>query len=496
MARLIGIDIRKNHVRAVLLRAGRKPAIERMLEADVALLGTPEDTVRACVAPLLDAHVEGMAVALEGDQAFIRRLELPSSAKKQLSEVLPFEIEAQVPVELDELVFDHRLLDQTDPATLPILTAAARIDAVRARIHLVGDTVGREPERVGCGALPLANLVNVAPLLGEPGPLAVVDLSGAVTDVLVMVAGEPMFSRTLSVGMQDLPEGAARLVAEIGQSLLAWAALWPVPVERVYLVGSGSADPNACAYLVHMLGLPTEVLPMPGFAELSDEHRAALPRYAKAAALALGLERARDLDLRRGPLAAQQRYDFLKERTPLFAGLGVGILISFVFFLWADLRGLGREEKLLGSALEVVTREVLGEKTRDPERVKELVERGKNPALGDPMPHADAFDVLVKLAEGIPSDLTHDIEEFDMSRGKVKLNGVVATQADAQKVASLLKDWQCAKDLKIGKITQVVNDTRQKYSIEFDVRCPEDDTKKPAKKKKEEAAPAAEGKTP
>ena len=89
MARLIGIDIRKNHVRAVLLRTSRRPTIERMLEADVALLGTLEDTVRACVGPLLDAHVEGLAVAVEGDQAFIRRLELPSSAKKQISERPP-----------------------------------------------------------------------------------------------------------------------------------------------------------------------------------------------------------------------------------------------------------------------------------------------------------------------------------------------------------------------------------------------------------------------
>jgi general secretion pathway protein L len=496
MARLIGIDVRKNHVRAVLLRTARKPTVERMLEADVALLGTLEDTIRACVAPLLDVHVDGMSVAVDGDQAFIRRLELPSSAKKQLGNVLPFEIEAQVPVELDELVFDYRLFDSTDPATLPILTAAARIDVVRERIRLVGDTVGREPDRVGCGALPLANLVSVAPALDVPGPTALVDLSGDVTDIVVMVGGHPMFARTLSIGMRDLPDGANRLVAEVGQTLLAWAALWPNPIERIYLVGSGSGDPNACAYLAHMLGLPIEVLPFPGFADLSEEHRAAMPRYAKAASLALGVERPRDLDLRRGPLVIQQRYDFLKEHTPLFGGLGVAILISFLFFLWADLRTLGREEKLLGSALEVVTREVLGEKTRDPERVKELIERGKNPALGDPMPHADAFDVLVKLSEGIPSDLTHDIEEFDLSRGKVKLNGIVSTQADAQKVAGLLKEWQCAKDLKIGKITQVVNDSRQKYSVEFDVRCPEEDTRKPAKKKKDEPAPAAETKAP
>ncbi len=495
MARLIGIDLRKNYVRAVLLRTARKPVVERMLEADVALLGTLPDTVRACVAPLLDSHVDGIAVALEGDQSFIHRLELPSSAKKQLAEVLPFEIEAQVPVELDELVFDYRLLAHEDPTTLHLLSAAARIDSVRSQIRLVGECVGREPDRVGCGALPLANLVSVAPLLSGPTPLAVVDLGGATTDVLVMAGGQAVFARTLSIGIQDLPEGAPRLAAELGQSLLAWASLGSAAVDHVYLVGSGSGDPNACAYLAHMLAMPVEILPMPEFAELTPEHGASLSRYGKAVALALGLERPRDLDLRRGPLVSERRYDFLKERTPLFAGLAAAIFIGLLFFLWADWRGLNREQKLLGSALEVVAKEVLGEETQDPERVKELIERGKNPALGDPMPHADAFDVLVKLSESIPPDLTHDIEEFDMSRGKAKLNGVVLTQADAQKVANLVKDWQCSKDLKIGKITQVVNDTRQKYTLEFDVRCPEDDTKKPAKKKKEEPA-SPEAKTP
>jgi general secretion pathway protein L len=112
------------------------------------------------------------------------------------------------------------------------------------------------------------------------------------------------------------------------------------------------------------------------------------------------------------------------------------------------------------------------------------------------MPHADAFDVLVKLSELIPLSLGHDIEEFDMARGKVKISGIVDTQADAQKVPTLLKEWPCARELKPGKITQVVNDSRQKYSLEFEVRCPEDDSKKTAKKKKEEPAAAPEGRTP
>ncbi|HVR20773.1 MAG TPA: hypothetical protein VMS65_13780, partial [Polyangiaceae bacterium] len=35
-------------------------------------------------------------------------------------------------------------------------------------------------------------------------------------------------------------------------------------------------------------------------------------------------------------------------------------------------------------------------------------------------------------------------------------------------------EHRCTVDPKIGKITQIVNGTRQKYVLEFDVKCPED----------------------
>ncbi|MFC1642938.1 type IV pilus biogenesis protein PilM [Myxococcota bacterium] len=497
MARFLGIDIRKTYVRAVLLRSGRRPSIERMLEADLASFGTLEQTVRACALPLMDHRVERLAVSLDGDQTFIHRLELPASARKQVAQVLPFEIEAQIPMELDEVVFDYRVLEQQDTASLMVLTASARIGTVRGRIDLLREAIGREPDRVSCGALPLANLANLCPSLGESGPSAVLDVGANSTDLLVIVGGEPAFSRTLSLGMQDLPAGATQLVAEINQTLLAWASLSPTPVERIFLTGSATTDGNAVAYLTHALGLPVELLPTPDLFQLTEEHRQAVPRYAKALALALSLERARDLDLRRGPLASQRRYDFLKEKTPLLAGLGAAILVSFVFSLWSELRTLEREQDLLAQALGSVSQEVLGEQTTDPERAQELLARGKYPPLTDPMPHSDAFDVLIKLSEGIPPSLTHDIEEFDVARGHVNLKGVVDTQTDAQKVATVLTEWPCARQVKIGRTTQAVNSTRQKYSLEFDLRCPEDDSaKRTPKKKREDGTSATEGKTP
>ncbi|HEX6765730.1 MAG TPA: hypothetical protein VF103_09640, partial [Polyangiaceae bacterium] len=135
--------------------------------------------------------------------------------------------------------------------------------------------------------------------------------------------------------------------------------------------------------------------------------------------------------------------------------------------------------------------EAFGQGTTDPSEAQDLLTQAKNQAENDPMPRMDAFDVMVEISKAIPSTVTHDIEEFEMQRGHVRIQGVVSSTADASLVKDKLAEHRCTNDAKIGKITQVVNSTRQKYVLEFDVKCPEDAG---AKKKTatSEGAPAGE----
>jgi general secretion pathway protein L len=103
------------------------------------------------------------------------------------------------------------------------------------------------------------------------------------------------------------------------------------------------------------------------------------------------------------------------------------------------------------------------------------------------MPTVDAFDVIVELSKVIPTSMIHDIEEFDMQRGKVKITGIVGSTADAQSISSEMGKHACVKDPKIAKITQQINSDRQKYVLELDVRCGDDTAKKKTEKPTDEA---------
>jgi general secretion pathway protein L len=494
MAKLVGIDIRAGHVRAALVHTTyRRFTVERMIEVEIANIGSVEQALQAAALPLM-ADAEAIAVALEGDTSFIHRITLPATAAKQITQVLPFELEAHVPVDIDELVYDHRLLQRSAADPVVVLTAAARTEHVRERIRLVRAALGREPDRIGCGPLPLANLASLTPQLSGPGPIALIDLGGTRTEVVLLANGEPVFARTLSRGVQGLPQSAPLLVAELRQTFAGWDAHGGAPIAAAYLLGGGAAVQGALEYLSGTLGLRVDYLPNPGVDGVGPDDFENVRRFAKAISLALGLSaRPRDLDLRRGPLAFQRGYGFLKERMPLLSGLLATILISFGFSTWANLRSLSRENEVLTAALGTLSKDVLGTETTSASEANELLQKIQNQEEADPMPHMDAFDVIVELSKAIPSSIVHDIEEFDMQRGHVKINALVSSTADAQLISGAMQAHRCLSDVKISKITQAINIQRQKYVLEFDVKCPEDDRKK---KKKTEPAPASSEEKP
>lgn len=488
MSRLVGIDIRATHVRvAVLHTRGRRILCERLVEVDLSSVETLEQGLQASLTPILQKG-DMLAVAVDGEMAFMHRLKLPATAQKQLAEVLPFELEAQVPVDIDELVFDYKLLHRVAPTDpISVLVAAARTEHVRARIALLSRAVGQEPDRVGSGPMPLANLLAVAPTLAGPGPIALVDLGGSRTEVALVAGGALVFARTLSRGVGGLPDSAPALAADLRQTFASWAAQGGESVQAAYLLGAGADAPGAIEYLSHEAGVPVELLPPLTLEWQSPEDAARAPRFAKAIALGLGLlARPRDLDLRRGPLAFQRGYGFLKEKAPVLVGLAAAVFISFLFSTWAQLRSLSEQHDTLTKALASLSREALGKQTTDGAEARDLLAKTLTAEGADPLPQVDAFDVIVEISKAVPMSVTHDIDEFDMQRGHVKINGVVGTTADAQVVSTELAKHRCFSDVKVGKISQVIGSDRQKYVLDFDVKCPGEASKSKKKAKSSE----------
>ena len=504
----LGIDIGGSAVKVAVVRSlYRKTTLDALVKVDVV---RAEDGVeigsalRAAVEAVLTTigPPDAVAVAVDGARGTVRTVTLPAGASKQIADVLPFELEANLPFEMSESVFDYKLLprasrpDDEEATTVPLLVGVVRTEDAQKRIAVAREATGVEPERVGLGALPLANVLALvvddpsAPRAGD-GPVVVIDLGARTSDVLILAAGEPVFARTLSQGTARIESTAPLLAREIRLTIAAFRAQGgPLP-SRVYLSGGGAFKTGACVFLAGELDLPCTELPSLAIEfgpTLGEERRAELPLFAKAMGLALGLgPRPLDLDLRKGPLAFERGFAWIRDKIPVLAGLGTVVLVSFFFSAWAQLHGAGLDHDNLQKAMGVVTKDVLGEETTSPARATEMLAQQTTLNDDDPLPHADAFDVMVKLSEDIPATMTSDIEELDIQKAHVVVHGIVGSIPDAQSIAEALRKERCFADVKITRTNQVFGGDRQKYVLELDEKCPEDT--RGAKKKDTSAGP-------
>ncbi len=493
MSRWLGLDITPSAVRLALLQSSyRRTTVEALREERLADHETRAAAIRAAMTGL---RADAVASALHGDRCFVRRLSLPATAAKELANVLSFEVESTLPVELDDAVMDHRVLRRnpdTDPeGQLSIFCGVAYAEEVRDHIGVVLRGTSHEPQRVGIGALPLSNLGQVIPEI-QRAQVAILDLDDHHADFAVFQHGEPRFMRCMSRGVSGLPGDVNIIASELRQTIGAWRMQGGGPVEGIYVVGSGRATPGLDAFIRAQLDLAVLDLPKPSLDGLTPEMTERLPRFAKAIALALGLSRrASDLNLRQGRLEAQQTFQFLRDKTPLLAGLGAAIFVSFGFSVFAETRALDNEHAILAQQLGNATQAHFGERVEDPKKANELLENAIAGKTGDPMPKMDAFDVMIELSNRIPKDMTHDIADFEYNRGEVKIAGVVPAISDANLVKDKMAEHECFKDVNIARTTQLKNEDKQKYNLEFKVSCASDT--KPAAKPKPKAKTDTKG---
>lgn len=506
MARYVGIDIGATQVKVAVVRgSGRKWALETCfafdrLPSDVAVVSalgaavtTAAPTLEEAIREAAKAATEGgdpVAVSFDGARTFVRGLDLPAAVRRRVGEVIPFELEALLPFDLDDAVFDHRVRAGAPfDKPVPVLVAAARVEDVRERIDLVARAIGRQPDHVGPGAFPFADLALALAPFKQGGVRAIVDLGADQAELLFVDGAEPIFARTLSRGVVGMPATAGHLAREIRQTIAAFRTTTGLEPQELYLTGGGAYVVDLPRWLSGELQLPVEILPLGGVEGLAPEKRDGAHRYARAVGLAIGCApRARGLDLRRGPLAYERGYGFLREKVPLLLGLGATILVAFFFATWARARNVASDRKALEAVLADSTKDVLGESTTDLDRVAELLQKGPGSADDDPLPRADAMDVLVQVSELIPTvKMKHDIEKLEVARQtgggfKVTLQGIAPTVADVNTIESVLKMYRCFNNASIPRKTKAISSDAQKYTFEAELRCPEEGggPKKPA----------------
>lgn len=226
----LGIAIGRRSV--AFVRLVKRLATVTLQEHRVVALPPVEDgparraALTAAVRSFLDDNkidTDRVFVSVPRSQAIVSRLSLPAAVKTDLSQVIEFEIDRLLPLERDEVYFDHLVRETPDKIevllmSMPRRTAAEILDALEeggARVRSLVST-----------PLAIHDFVEFGPNDDEAPTVAFIDDAGTF-ELAQMAGGELVASHVLQ---SSEVESAAAVQALVGREVAA--------------MGGGTAEPH------------------------------------------------------------------------------------------------------------------------------------------------------------------------------------------------------------------------------------------------------------
>ncbi|KQT98180.1 type IV pilus assembly protein PilM [Sanguibacter sp. Leaf3] len=224
-SRVIGLDIGSTSVRAVEVEFGPKgPAATKTPEVvrfgEVAL---PAGAIRdgEVVEPNVVATAikqlwretkfrsKDVVIGVGNQRVLVRDLDLPAMPLDQIRQSLPYQVQDQIPVAVEDALLDYVPTGTSEGQHGPVvhgLLVAATKDTVESNVAAV-TAAGLRPVMVDLTALALTRSLARGPWVDRT--VALVDIGARITTVVIVSRGMPQFVRVLPTGGQDMTDAVS-----------------------------------------------------------------------------------------------------------------------------------------------------------------------------------------------------------------------------------------------------------------------------------------------
>src|SRR5687768_13156342 len=117
MARILGLDLGSHSVKGVVFESTMRGYQTRAFGTVRRGEGDKAETLRAALTELFQKfplQAEQVIIALPGPALATHVLSFPFTEPKKIEQALPFEVEAQLPFDLSEVVYDYQVATQRE----------------------------------------------------------------------------------------------------------------------------------------------------------------------------------------------------------------------------------------------------------------------------------------------------------------------------------------------------------------------------------------------
>lgn len=433
---ILGLDIRADSVCAVKISAGlREKRITAFARVPVDPPGTGREEWSAALDRLsreMDLSASNTIVAFPAEGVFFRVAPAPFREKKKIRQVLAFQMEPDMPLPVEELVFDFQRISLPEQdGDDQVLTAFAEkrvLDDFLATLH----RFDVKPGVVTVGGYAGARVVSR--LDGHPGHLIFADIGATVCTLSFIVSGTICYVRVFSV-RGDGDSGGDRLARQIERTLAAFRDAQGVDFapETLYYVGGGGGGEGLREALSRRLEIPVEPVDLSrciGHLTL-PWNRGEWPSETMGGAVALAsaeLEGGAGLNLFREGFA-EKKY-WREHRRKIVTAMGLAILAGalFLFNFIHEVRATEQTLDQLNRRITDTFRSVFPDVQRIVDPLHQMRLRVAEARNGMVVSGAGGngqrvLDILEGLSRNIPPQLDVRLTRLDVGPESVSITG-------------------------------------------------------------------------
>ncbi len=411
-------------------------------------------------------HLRGDTVlsCVPGSFVTHRLLSLPFTNARQVSQAVPFELEALIPFQLEDLAITEQIVQRTDAGAMVLAVATPKTVLSEHLAALAA--AGVEPNSVSfapIAALPLLFLGGVA----MTGTTVLLDIGEQQSSVILLQDGVVCGLRTLNQ-VYDEEDGGAACFNALQWTLLAFSGDAEHLPTRFFVCG----DHAESALLRHEVAqrFDAEVLSFTDFVlpAVAEDDRPAQSAFATC--LGMGLREALagsllGINLRSGEFSPRAQDEVLQHEwrrlgrlaasVALAAGLAVGVNL---YTLDSRYQLLRQEVRRVFTAALPEVRTVVSEKAQLEEAIGALQQRHR---LLHGAGTVSPLEVLRQLSTALPENVSLDLEEWVFDEDAVRFRGSTSSFEAAETIKTavtglgLFRDVQL-KDVKTEAGTQKV----------------------------------------
>jgi len=458
-----------------------------------------------------------VVTALRSDRISSRRLSFPFSERKKITAAVPFEVEEELPFDIEECLIDWESI-RADRSSTDVVASIATRAEVSAIVASLG-AAGCPPRTLEAEGLVLGNLTAMFDL---PGTRMLIDLGHSKSTCCVLVEGRAVAARAIPIGGRHLteaiakdrgldvesaerakceegvlgsaagritPEAAAvidRLAREIvrtaGSLEELLADLSAGPVGELTLLGGTAQLDRVDEILTQRTGIPANRLGLP-----KEGHGGMLAKgdpplvYAPAIALAL-----------RGTAQARTRMNFLQDEFAVRIDLGrhlkdfgwtailAGATLVLAILSFATSTAL---EIRRADAIEATIDRLYGEAFPDqpiPDDAIASLRKAVSDAnaraefLGVYPGNLSALDVLSEISKRVPEDLDVVFEELSIDHQMVRMKVYAMKFESADRLGAELAKFATFARAQIGSIESDPKRGGKRFTVTISLEKPEE----------------------